>query len=167
MTAAIHHSIEDLARFRQAQRLAYDCAETITALMRVGMTERQVAALMQEYLLDHGADDCFHQPFAWFGDRTAFRGLIALKQLKGFNPAFYSGFRRLEENMPFILDCAPTLHGCTADIGFCGVIGQNKILDKLMDDLLEYRQLILMMAKQRRPLAEISQAVDAINKKNG
>ena len=44
MTAAIHHSIEDLARFRQAQRLAYDCAETITALMRVGMTERQVAA---------------------------------------------------------------------------------------------------------------------------
>lgn len=167
MTAAIHHSVDDLARFRAVQKLAYDCAETISGMMQVGMTERQVAALMKEYLLDHGADDCFHQPFAWFGDRTAFRGLIALKQLKGFNPAFYPGFRRLEENMPFILDCAPSINGCTADIGYCGVVGKNALLDKLMDDLLEYRQLILKMAKERRPLAEISQAVDALCLKHG
>ena len=167
MTAAIHHSVEDLARFRQAQRLAYDCAETIASQMRVGMTERQVAAMMKEYLLDHGADDCFHQPFAWFGDRTAFRGLIAFKQLKGFNPAFYPGFRRLEENMPFILDCAPTIHGCTADIGYCGVIGVNPLLDKMMDDLLAYRQLILKMAKERRPLGEISRAVDLLCAQQG
>lgn len=167
MTAGINYSHEDLAGFRQVQRLAYDCAETITRHMHVGMTERQVAALMKEYLLDHGADDCFHQPFAWFGDRTAFRGLIALKQLKGFNPAFYPGFRRLEENMPFILDCAPSVRGCTADIGYCGVLGENKILDQLMDDLLQYRQLILTMAKQRKPLVEISRAVDALCKKHG
>lgn len=167
MTASMHHTVEELARFRQAQRLAYDCAETIAGEMRPGMTERQVAARMKTYLLDHGADDCFHQPFAWFGDRTAFRGLIALKQLKGFNPAFYPGFRRLEENMPFILDCAPTLRGCTADIGYCGVIGESPELDRLMDDLLQYRRLILTMAKQRKPLAEISRAVDALCAKHG
>ncbi|RZU38254.1 metallopeptidase family M24 [Fluviicoccus keumensis] len=167
MTASMHHTVEELARFRQAQRLAYDCAETIAGEMRPGMTERQVAARMKTYLLDHGADDCFHQPFAWFGDRTAFRGLIALKQLKGFNPAFYPGFRRLEENMPFILDCAPTLRGCTADIGYCGVLGESPELDRLMDDLLQYRRLILTMAKQRKPLAEISRAVDALCAKHG
>lgn len=167
MTASLHHSAEDLARFRQAQRLAYDCAETIAGELRPGITERQVAARMHTYLRDHGAEDCFHQPFAWFGDRTAFRGLIALKQLKGFNPAFYPGFRRLEENMPFILDCAPTLHGCTADIGYCGVLGDSPLLDRLMDDLLQYRQLILRMAKERRPLAEISRAVDALCAEHG
>jgi hypothetical protein len=167
MTASMHHTVAELDRFRQAQRLAYDCAETIAGEMRPGMTERQVAANMKAYLLDHGADDCFHQPFAWFGDRTAFRGLIALKQLKGFNPAFYPGFRRLEENMPFILDCAPTLRGCTADIGYCGVLGESPELDRLMDDLLQYRQLILTMAKQRKPLAEISRAVDALCAKHG
>lgn len=167
MTAAMHYSAAELVGFRRSQRLAYDCAETIAGLMRVGMTERQVAAMMREYLNDHGADDCFHQPFAWFGDRTAFRGLIAFKQLKGFNPAFYPGFRRLEENMPFILDCAPTIQGCTADIGYCGVIGQNAVLDRLMDDLLEYRTLILTMVKARKPLAEVSRAVDALCAKHG
>lgn len=161
----VHH--ENLERFREAQRLAYRCAETIAADLKPGVTEREVAARMKRFLLDHGADDCFHQPFAWFGDRTAFRGLIGLRPLGGFNPAFYPGLRRLEENMPYILDCAPTLRGHTADIGYCGVIGHNRILDRLMDDLLEYRVLILQMVRQRRPLAEVSRAVDALCARHG
>ena len=166
-TTARLHSQEDLAHFRNVQRLAYECAEAVAAELKPGMTERQAAALQKTWLLDHGVDDWFHQPFAWFGDRTAFRGFIGLKHLGGFNPAFYPGARRLEEGMPFILDNAPTLQGYTADIGFCGVLGENKILDKLMDDLLEYRQLILSMAKARAPLASISQAVDALCAKHG
>ena len=157
----------DLAGFRKAQQLAYRCAETIAATLQPGITERAVAARMKEYLGDHGATDCFHQPFAWFGDRTAFRGLIAMKQLGGFNPAFYPGLRRLEEDMPFILDCAPTLRGYTADIGYCGVIGENATLDRLMDDLLAHRQLILKMVKARQPLAAISRAVDALCAEQG
>lgn len=167
MSEAWVPTAEELAGFRRAQRLAYDCAEAVHAEMQPGITERAVAARMKQYLLDHGADDCFHEPFAWFGDRTAFRGPIAFKQLGGFNPAFYPGLRRLEENMPFILDCAPTIHGCTADIGYCGVLGENRILDRLMDDLIEYRALILAQVKQRRPLAEISRAVDALCAKHG
>ncbi len=161
------HSQDDLAQFRHVQRLAYECAEAIAAELKPGMTERQAAHLQKVWLLDHGVDDWFHQPFAWFGDRTAFRGLIGLKMLGGFNPAFYPGNRVLEEGMPFILDNAPTLKGYTADIGFFGVIGENKLLDKLMDDLLEYRQLIVQMARAREPLARISQAVDALCAKHG
>lgn len=164
---AITYSPAELEGFRTAQRLAYRCAETISADLQPGITERAVAAKMHSFLMDNGADDCFHQPFAWFGDRTAFRGLIGIKQLGGFNPAFYSGSRRLEEGMPYILDCAPTIKGCTADIGYCGVIGENRILDKLMDDLLEYRVLILDLVKQRRPLAEVSRAVDALCARHG
>lgn len=160
-------SPESLEGFRQAQRLAYGCAETIAAEMQPGMSERQVAARMQEYLRDHGAKDCFHQPFAWFGDRTAFRGLIGMSLLGGFNPAFFPGTRTLEERMPYILDCAPTLRGYTADIGYCSALGENRILDRLMDDLLEYRNLILGQVKQRRPLAEISRAVDALCARHG
>ena len=168
MTQAYHTpNAEDLEGFRAAQRLAYACAETIAHEIQPGVTERQVAARMKTYLNDHGATDCFHEPFAWFGDRTAFRGLIGIKQLGGFNPAFYPGFRRLEKNMPFILDCAPTLKGYTADIGYCHVVGENPTLDKLMDDLLEYRMLILEQVKQRKPLSQISQAVDALCAKHG
>jgi Xaa-Pro aminopeptidase len=158
---------QTLAGFRKAQQLAYRCAETIGAELEVGVTEREVAKRMQEFLDAEGADDCFHQPFAWFGDRTAFRGFIGFRHLGGFNPAFYPGNRKLEENMPFILDCAPTIQGCTADIGWCGVIGENRTLDRLMDDLLEYRLLILDLVKKRETLAEVSRAVDRLCARHG
>lgn len=160
-------AIADLDGFRAAQKLAYGCAEAIAGELKPGMTERQAAALMQRWLTDNGANDCFHQPFAWFGDRTAFRGFIGYRHFGGFNPAFYPGSRRLEENMPFILDCAPTLKGYTADIGYSGCIGENRILEKLMDDLLEYRLLILDLVRQRKQLSEISQAVDRLCARHG
>lgn len=166
-TASHRLSENDLNGFREVQRLAYRCAETIAAEMQPGMTERDVAARMRDFLREEGADDCFHEPFAWFGDRTAFRGFIGFKHLGGFNPAFYPGTRRLEENMPFILDCAPSRTGYTADIGYCGVIGENRTLDKLMDDLMEYRFLIVDLVRQRRTLAEVSQAVDRLCEKHG
>jgi len=169
MTTPAHSALTsaDLEHFRQVQRLAYECAETIAGELQPGMTEREAATLQKTWLLDHGVDDWFHQPFAWFGDRTAFRGPVGYKFLGGFNPAFYPGLRRLEEGMPFILDCAPTVQGYTADIGYCGVLGGNRLLDKLMDDLADYRRLILGMAKERRPLSAISQAVDALCEQHG
>ena len=160
-------AIVDLDGFREAQKLAYRCAEAIADELTPGMTEREAAALMQHWLTANGANDCFHQPFAWFGDRTAFRGFIGFRHFGGFNPAFYPGNRKLEENMPYILDCAPTLNGYTADIGYSGCLGENRILDKLMDDLLEYRVLILDLVKQRKQLSEISQAVDRLCARHG
>ncbi|QHS09641.1 M24 family metallopeptidase [Sinimarinibacterium sp. NLF-5-8] len=157
----------DLEGFRTAQRLAYRCAETIAAEVQPGMTERFVAKRMREFLHDEGADDCFHEPFAWFGNRTAFDGFIGITHFGGFNPAFYPGFKRLEEGMPFILDCAPTVKGYTADIGYCGVIGENRVLDKMMDDLREYRQLIVDKVRARDTLANVSRAVDQLAARHG
>jgi Xaa-Pro aminopeptidase len=131
------------------------------------MTERQAAALMKAWLADHGVSDCLHQPFAWFGDRTAFRGLIGVSQLRGFNPAFFPGTRRLQENDPFILDCAPVLDGYTADIGYSATLGENKILDLLMDDLAAHRQLIIEQVRARHLMSEVSAAVDALCVRQG
>jgi Xaa-Pro aminopeptidase len=160
-------SPDDLHGFREVQRLAYRCAETISADIRVGMSERQVAAMMKTWLLDHGVTDWFHQPFAWFGDRTAFHGFSGIGHLQGFNPAFYPGSRRLAENMPYILDCAPTVGIYTADIGYCGCVGSNPLLDQAMDDLLEYRDLILTLVQQRLPLSDVSLAVDKLCAQQG
>lgn len=157
----------DLNAFRDVQRLAYRCAETVAAELRPGITERETAGLMKDWLLAQGVDDWFHQPFAWFGDRTAFRGFIGFRHLGGFNPAFYPSSTRLQPGMPFILDCAPTRAGVTADIGYCGALGENRLLDRLMDDLIEYRALILDMVQQRRHLSEISQAVDRLCARHG
>jgi hypothetical protein len=111
--------------------------------------------------------DWFHQPFAWFGPRTAFKGFDGLRHLGGFNLAFYPGKQRLEEGMPFILDCAPTLGAYTADIGYSGALGSNLVVERLMDDLMEHRQLILDLVQQRQPLARVSQAVDSLCARQG
>lgn len=152
---------DTLERFRLVQKLAYDCAATIAAEMQPGMSERHVAGRMKSWLQEHGVNDWFHQPFAWFGDRTAFRGF------GGFHPAFYPSGRKLEENMPFILDCAPVLAGCVADIGYSGCIGENAMLDRLMDDLGAHRALILDQIKARQSMAQVSQAVDRLCAQQG
>lgn len=152
---------EVLADFRTVQALAYTCAQTVAAEIQPGMTERQVAARMKSWLQDHGVKDWFHQPFAWFGDRTAFRGF------GGFHPAFYPSGRRIEANMPFILDCAPVLNGCVADIGYSGSLGENLILEQLQDDLIAHRELIVAQIKARHSMASVSQAVDRLCAKQG
>lgn len=150
-----------LASFRHVQKLAYDCAETIAGELQPGMTERYVAGRMKSWLQDHGVNDWFHQPFAWFGDRTAFRGF------GGFHPAFYPSGRKLEENMPFILDCAPVCAGAVADIGYAGCLGENATLERLMDDLQAHRELILTQIQQRNSMAQVSQAVDRLCAQQG
>lgn len=149
-----------LEGFRAVQSLAYECAEAVAAELVPGTTEKQAAARMKAWLLERGVDDWFHLPFAWFGDRTAFRGIRVPLQ-------FFPSTRRLEEGMPFILDCAPVLDGYTADIGYSGCLGQNQMLDRVMDDLAEHRALILDGVRERRPLRDVYDDVDALATRQG
>lgn len=150
----------DLDEFRKVQRLAYAAAEAVAKELRPGMTEKEAARLQEVWLLDNGVTDWFHAPFAWFGDRTAFQGFRVAVQFLPTN-------RRLEEDMPFILDNAPVVNGYVADIGYAGVLGENKVLDLLLDDLAEHRALILDLIRQRRPMSEVSQAVDRLILRQG
>lgn len=151
---------DDLDQFRHVQRLAYAAADAVAKELRPGVTEKEAARLQEVWLLDHGVTDWFHAPFAWFGDRTAFQGFKVALQFLPTN-------RRLEENMPFILDNAPVLNGYVADIGYASVLGENKVLDLLLDDLAAHRALILTLIKARRPMSEVSQAVDALIQRQG
>ncbi|MGV8546741.1 M24 family metallopeptidase, partial [Pseudomonas aeruginosa] len=77
------------------------CCETIAGELCAGISEREAEALMKTWLQDHGVDDWFHQPFAWFGRRTSFKGFDGLRHRGGFNLAVYPGKQPLEEGMPF------------------------------------------------------------------
>lgn len=150
----------DVERFREVQQLAYRCAERVASWLEPGVTERQAAARLRAELRTEGADDFFHIPFAWFGDRTAFRNFRTPLQ-------FFPTQRALAEGMPFILDCAPVADGYTADIGYAGVIGENRLWARMAADLREYRDLILTQVRERRPLASIYASVDALIARHG
>ncbi|HEX2679477.1 MAG TPA: M24 family metallopeptidase, partial [Polyangiales bacterium] len=151
---------EEIARFRDVQRLAYRCAAAIERELRVGMTERVVARMMRRWLADHGVTEYFHVPFVWFGDRTAFAG--DWNVLK-----FAPTSRRLEPGMPVILDVAPSVDGYTADIGYGCCVGENAVWSKLQNDLRAHRELILELVKRRKTAREIYLAVDALAARHG
>ena len=126
-----------------------------------GITEKEAARLLTEWLQDNGVHDWLHKPFAWFGDRTAFEG-FGLKHMGGFNLAFFPSNRQLETDMPVILDVAPVLDGVVADVGYAHCLGHNPILEQLQDDLMDHRDMIVRLVKARRPMAEVAQEVDAV-----
>jgi Xaa-Pro aminopeptidase len=135
------------------QRLAYECAEQVAAELRPGITERQAAARLRHALTARGVDDWFHVPFAWFGDRTAFRGV--------WTPVhFFPTNRALADGMPYILDVAPVRDGYVADIGYSNRLGDNRAHARLHADLEILRELILRQVRQRHPLRDIYHAVD-------
>ncbi|MGH3768976.1 MAG: M24 family metallopeptidase [Pseudonocardiaceae bacterium] len=150
----------DLARFRELQQLAYAAAESVAQTLEPGVTEKQAAGRIREYLLAAGVQDWFHTPFAWFGDRTAFRGFRVPLQ-------FFPSNRKLAEGMPFILDCAPVRDGYMADIGYADCLGTNRIHAQLMDDLAEYRELIVTRVNEGAPLQQIYRDVDALITRHG
>jgi Metallopeptidase family M24 len=150
----------DLDRHREVQQLAYQCCEEISAQLRPGMSEREVTRRMRRWLTEHGVTDVFHIPFAWFGDRTAFRGFRIPTQ-------FLPSGRRLEEGMAYVLDCAPIVDGYTADIGYANRFGENPIFDRLFADLAEFRPFILERVRAGKTLKEIYQDVDALIVKLG
>lgn len=150
----------DLVKFRELQQLAYAAAQSVAQTLEPGVTEKQAARRLREYLIEQGVQDWFHTPFAWFGDRTAFRGFRTPLQ-------FFPTHRRLAENMSFILDCAPVRDGYMADIGYSGCLGTNRIFDQLMDDLAEHRGLIVSRVNEGVPLRQIYHDVDALILRQG
>ena len=150
----------DLERFRAVQALAYRCAEEVARSLTPGVTERQASAHLGRLLRENGADDWFHVPFAWFGDRTTLRGMR--------NPLkFFPSSRPLEDGMPYILDVAPIVGGFTADIGYAGCDGENAIFDRMIADLEEYRGLVLDGVRARKKLSQIYEDVDALAARHG
>src|SRR3954468_15797983 len=102
-----------LERVRAAQALAYECVETVAGSLYEGQTERDVAAAIEQWLRGRGVREWFHQPFAWFGERTAFEASPRWTPLH-----FFPTSRRLRDGMPVILDVAPVVDGAAADVGY-------------------------------------------------
>ncbi|MET3862241.1 Xaa-Pro aminopeptidase [Dietzia sp. 2505] len=163
MDAMSHSDVTDatfLERYRNVQRLSYECVESVASTLDEGVTEREVAARLHAWLTDRGVREWFHTPFAWFGDRTAFRGFATPLH-------FFPTRRRLEQGMPYILDVAPVLDRAVGDIGYARVLGENPIHDELMSDLAAYRDLIPRLITEGATLRDVYLEVDELIRRQG
>jgi Xaa-Pro aminopeptidase len=151
---------EHLAGFKHSQRVAYDCVTAIERELREGITERAVAKRMGEWLADHGVREFFHQPFVWFGERTAFTRFVQPFQ-------FFPTGKKLEQGMPVILDVAPIIDGHASDIGYACRLGDNARHERMLRDLEPYRQLILDGVRARKTMTDIYREVDQLIERQG
>jgi Xaa-Pro aminopeptidase len=128
---------EELEGFRRVQRLAYDTSIEVASDLRPGTTEKEAARILERALSSRGVKRYFHQPFAWFGDRTKFAGF------RRISPEFFPTDRALEKGMIAILDVAPIVDGYTADIGYTfREGGPDEALTDALDTLRDVRALI-------------------------
>ena len=152
MTAAVYTAMQ-LARFRDVQQLAYRCAEQVARELEPGITERVAARRLGDALRREGVRSFFHQPFAWFGDRTCFRGFRTPLD-------FFPSDRRLESGMAAILDVAPIRRGFAADIGYSFSCGSNPTVEQGLADLEGFRSLIVEKVNEGQSLGEIYRSVE-------
>lgn len=131
------HSIktEELEGFKTIQRLAYEAVITVGDELQEGWTEKQTVNLIETFLRDNGVKAFFHEPYAWFGERTRFDG-INRKHYRQFGPTN----RHLEAKEVVILDVAPILNGYIGDIGYTLCLTKNPKLKKAMGLLRKFRK---------------------------
>jgi hypothetical protein len=102
----------------------------------------------------------FHEPFAWFGDRTAFRDIRA-------DADFLPTERALEKGMAVILDVAPICDGYAADIGYSTSLGRNAEVEALQKVLIECREFILQSVRARKSFRQIYRELDGLIARHG
>jgi Xaa-Pro aminopeptidase len=145
----------DLRRFSQVQQLAYACVESVQARLQTGMTEKDAVGMLRAELQSRGVEHMFHDPFAWFGERAAFKNFW-------INVKFLPSKTRLQPGMPVILDIAPIVDGYSADIGYCYVHGGDPVVDAMDRTLLQVRDHIVQAVRAGKTMRAIYQEVDAI-----
>jgi hypothetical protein len=151
---------EELQAFKSTQKLAYDCVQSVEKNLRAGLTEKEACALMKEHLAARGVTQMFHDPFAWFGDRTALRGF-------GNDSDFLPTDRKLEKGMAVVLDIAPIHDGYAADIGYSTAFGTNADVEEMQQALIECRDFILQAVRARKPFRQIYRELDGAIARRG
>src|SRR5262249_2903855 len=149
---------EQLNGFRDAQRLAYECAVAVAGRLREGVTETQAADALEAAVRERGVDTFFHRPFAWFGDRAAFRGFLRPTD-------FVPRDRKLVADEPAILDVAPIVNGYTADIGYSFMLGDDALCPafaRVKTVLRTLREHIVREVRAGRTMRAIYRSVDEV-----
>ncbi|MFC9556844.1 M24 family metallopeptidase [Rhodococcus sp. NPDC056960] len=166
-------SAAELEEFKAAQRLAYDATAAIEKELFEGMTERQAATMLEDWLGARGVTRFFHYGFAWFGDRTRFAGFakpsgngvtdLLSPKMAHFGKQFLPTDRPLRRGDAVILDVGPISGRAASDMGYSCTFGEpTDEFHQARMALAPYRSRILEMVQAGETRGAIYKEVDAI-----
>jgi Xaa-Pro aminopeptidase len=146
-----------LEKLLATQTLARQSVQETIGFIKEGWSEAQAASFLETVLRDHGVQQFFHKPFAWFGERTRFKGISHYWQFQPRKDLY------LKSNEVVILDVAPIYDQVSADIGYAFCLEPHAELEKAKQDLKNVRKTILDLfnahEKPRTIWKKIDQAV--------
>ncbi len=142
-----------MAGFQRAQKLAYDCVESVARQLRVGMTEKEAAQLLADYLRAHGTQRYLHRPFAWFGEHAGFYGYETYGD-------YHPSDRCLAADDAVILDVSPVVNGYIGDVGYATSLRPIAELERAKAFQLTLREALPTMFDSAMTVAEIWAEVD-------
>jgi Metallopeptidase family M24 len=150
----------EMAGFRRAQGIAFDCAVGVAKELKLGWTEREAAEWMEAFLASHGVRSYFHNPLCWFGERTRFKNFTSSKDALPSD-------RALCEGDVICVDLAPIVGGYVGDIGFSFTLKPHDGMTKVRSYLLELRRQLPEWFQSSMTTAEIWKRVDQDIKSHG
>jgi hypothetical protein len=124
----------DVAGFRHAQGLGFQCAQAVADEMAPGWTEGRTCRWMMDWLHDHGVRTMLHKPIVAIGPRS-------LAPDDQWGPPRGEGVT-LGEGDVAILDCSPVVEGYTGDIAYTVSVGPHPELERAQHFLSELREQI-------------------------
>lgn len=139
--------VQLIAQRLRAQRQVHDGLADVAARLAPGATERDAARMIRERL---AATSWFHEPYVWFGDRTAPR---ARRKIADFTPSE----RRLEAAAAVILDAAPIIDGMIVDASYTSSCGRE-----LLADLAAVRAHVPQAVQAARGPNDVYRAIDEL-----
>lgn len=144
-----------LERFRSLQQQVRAVLQSTAATLRVGDSERAVAARLHDGFRALGVRHYFHVPVALFGERTAYPGDFGAF---GALPTE----KRLARDVPVILDAAPIIDGHVIDVSLPVVFGECEHHAPLMEHLQSLREAIPEAVRAGASFRQIAQDVDRL-----
>lgn len=129
---------------KDIELLAQQCTRAISASLQPGMSERDAANLMREWLKQRGVTEHLHRPLAWFGRRTTLSDRSGWLTRPGIRPKYFPSSTTLRSGMAMALYCAPYHQSVAAESLYCTTAGVNpsyqsllSCADKLRDRLAD------------------------------
>lgn len=102
-TLRMSKSSEELEHIKKANTLTHRALQTVQKKLTVGMTEKQIKVLLENYLREHEVDQMAFPTIVAFGEHSA-------------KPHHQPTERKLKENEPVLIDIGAKWKGYCADV---------------------------------------------------
>ena len=146
---------EEIENIKRACKITDDCFEYLKTYIKIGMSEKQIAAEIERFFIENGADDVAFETIVASGKNSSMPHAVPTDKL-------------IEPGDPITIDMGCKVNGYCSDMTrtiFAGFVPPN--IKPVYDLVLKNQIQVIEMLKEGTNIRNISKMVDGNIKLNG